>query len=176
MDLRQLRVKLQNLIVRAVVDRSSDTNRRGPYQVAHFAGRAVPGVEILQPQGLHFHVPAGADGLLLAPAGETSSAVMVAASGATPGGEGVQPGEGGLHYLGAYKVFVNAGGEVHLGEQVADDFVALAGLVDARIAAIVAYINAHVHSGVTTGAGSSAAPAPSLGAQASVAATLVKAT
>ena len=175
MDFRALRTKIQNLIVRAVVDRSSDTDRRGPAQVAHFGDRVIPDVEILQPQGLHFHVPAGADGLLVSPAGQMTNAVLVAPSGATPGGEGAEPGEGGLHYLGAYKVFLKANGEVHLGQQVATNFVALANLVDARFAALVTHINAHVHTGVTTGGGSSGPPGAPLASQATVAASKVKA-
>lgn len=136
MDLRGLRIKLQNLIVRARIDRTEDRTRRGPYQVEHFAGRSIPDVEVMQPQGLHFHVPADADGLLVCPAGESSNAVAILPSGATPGGEGVKPGEGGLHYLGAFKVFLNEDGNVVLGGQVPNDAAALASRVDDFIAGV----------------------------------------
>jgi hypothetical protein len=162
------------------VDRSSDEGRRGSYQVAHYGGRITPDMEVLQPQGLHFHVPERADGIMVSPAGEMTNAVLLAPCGDTPGGEGAEPGEGGLHYLGAYKVFLNAAGEVHLGQQVATNFVALANLVDARLSAIVSYINNHVHvvsNATPAGPGPvvAAAPAAPLAAQATVAATKVKA-
>lgn len=56
----------------------------------------------------------------------------------------------------------------------ASDFVALASSVDARFAAIRSAYNLHTHTGVTTGGGVSGTTTP-LGAQASVAATVVKA-
>jgi hypothetical protein len=65
--------------------------------------------------------------------------------------------------------------ELRLGADTAANFVALANLVDARISALVTYINAHAHSGVTTGPGTSGPPGTPLAAQASVAATKVKA-
>ncbi len=65
--------------------------------------------------------------------------------------------------------------ELRLGTDTAANFVALANLVDARISALVTYINTHVHSGVTTGPGTSGAPGAPLASQASVAATQVKA-
>lgn len=68
-----------------------------------------------------------------------------------------------------------AASELRLGSDAASVFVALASLVDARLAAIVSYINTHIHTGVTTGAGVSGVPSVLISAQASVAATKVKA-
>lgn len=65
-------------------------------------------------------------------------------------------------------------GELRLGADTAANFVALANLVDARFAAIVSYINTHVHA--TAGTGAPVPPTVLLGAQASVTATKVKAT
>lgn len=63
--------------------------------------------------------------------------------------------------------------ELRLGSDSAANFVALANLVDARIAAIRTYINTHVHA--TAGTGIPSPPTVLLGAQASVAAGKVKA-
>lgn len=64
------------------------------------------------------------------------------------------------------------GALIKLGSNAATDWVALTTLVDARIAAIVTYINTHTHP---TGVGPSGSPAVPLGAQATVASTRVKA-
>jgi hypothetical protein len=72
-------------------------------------------------------------------------------------------------------VTLGATSELRLGSDAASVYVALATLVDARFAALVSYINTHTHTGVTTGPGVSGVPAPLLAAQASVAATKVKA-
>ena len=54
------------------------------------------------------------------------------------------------------------------------EFVALANLVLARLTTIQQAFDTHVHSGVTTGAGSSAIPVATIGPLASVASALVK--
>lgn len=61
---------------------------------------------------------------------------------------------------------------VRLGDPDAAAALALATAVDARLSAIVTWLNAHVHTGVTTGPGVSGTATP-IGAQASVAATKV---
>lgn len=53
-------------------------------------------------------------------------------------------------------------------------FAAVASLVDARFAALKTYIDGHIHSGVTTGAGNSGTPTAASPTAATVAATKVK--
>jgi hypothetical protein len=107
------------------------------YTVAWRAFRESRGVEYFQPQGLHFNLPADAVGVLLAPSGDPSASVLVSASGPLPtvgGGEGTAvAGEGGLHYLGAWRVYLDSGGRVHLGSHSASDWVARSSLTDARL-------------------------------------------
>lgn len=55
-------------------------------------------------------------------------------------------------------------------------YAAIASLVDNRIANIVTWLNTHIHTGVTTGPGSSGTPATPKTGEASVAATKVKIT
>lgn len=57
----------------------------------------------------------------------------------------------------------------------ATDFAALASKVDTAISNVVTWANAHVHTGVTTGPGSTGTVGTPLTGQASVAATIVKA-
>jgi hypothetical protein len=76
--------------------------------------------------------------------------VLLSAGGAVPPGA-IAAGEGGLHYLGAWRVFCRADGGLCLGDQVPADWAALASLVDARLAAIQAKFDAHTHDVATTG-------------------------
>lgn len=179
---RKLRVKLQNIVVRAVVDLPGRT-----YQVRHLGDRVASKIELFQTQGVHFRAPAGAQGILLAPAGETTSAVLVAAQGTVPTAT-LTPGEGGLHYLGTFGVWLAADGKVHLGGgTAAADFVALAAKVSAeftKVNADLTTLKAATATGLggvpVAGAGLASAfnTATSLVPQshASVAATKVKAT
>lgn len=119
---------IRNLISRIAV------NRPGAQpQVTGLGDRVYPDVENLQPQGLYFNPPAGAQGAMLSPAGDPSVALLVGVGGDVP----VAPaaGEGGLHYLGTYKLFLAADGSVHVGQKDPTDFVALASKVDAQLTA-----------------------------------------
>lgn len=167
-NIRRLRTKLQNLIMLALVDRAGKR-----YQILGAGDQARPDVAYMQPQGLHFRAPAQAKGVVLCPAATPENAVLINAQGSTPA-DTLAEGEGGLHYLGTFKVYCKANGEVHLaGGTAAADFVALAQKVDTAIANIRTFINTHTHSapGGVTGV-----PSPLLGAQASTAASKVKAT
>jgi hypothetical protein len=139
---RALATKIVNLCVRAVVTRSGEQ-----YQAQWLGDRITPPVENFQPQGLHFRVPVGAEHLLLSPCGETSAAVMVGAHkrSAMPKDK-IGEGEGGLHYLGTFAVFVGKDGTVHLGGGIgASDYVALAKKVDAALTTIQSTFDAHTH-------------------------------
>lgn len=163
--LRRLRNMLQNLITYAAVDRPGTR-----YQVSGVGEHVRPAVDHLEPQGLHFRAPAGARGVALQPGGVPENVVLLNAQGTTPG-DALEPGMGGLHYLGTYKVFLDEDGNVRLGASNASALAARADYVDARLDAIVTYINAHTHA--ETG-GTTAAPEPPLGEQDTVACTKVK--
>lgn len=141
------------LITRVLVDRSSDTGKVPPVQVNRYGKPAV--VEHLQPQGLYFRAPIGAEGVMLAPAGSTSNAVLLAAVDRDqwPAGGDIADGEGGLHYLGSWKVYLDKDGITHLGsnagetEASRDDKVQdeLKAIRDTLNDLITAY-NAHIHT------------------------------
>jgi hypothetical protein len=179
-----LLVKIQSLIKRTVVDLPSATP-----QLQHNDDSLIPGVEHMEPQGLHFIAPQGAQGLILCPAAQTSNAVAVGLQGQVPSGT-IQPGEGGLHYLGEWKVFLAADGSVSFGQQDASDFVALASLVlnelnqvKSDLTAFKTVFDAHTHiTTATIGLGPlvgvnapPAAPFPPPHSPASVASSVLKA-
>lgn len=122
--------RVQGIVKRAVVDLVGERP-----QLLHSGDGVLPDVEYLQPQGLHFRAPVGADGVVLSVGAQTSNSVAVNLSGPTPTGD-IKPGEGGLHYLGAWRVFLAEDGTVSFGDQVSADFVALASLVDAELGKI----------------------------------------
>ncbi len=166
---------IRALITRAKVDRSPAAGNL--YQLAWLGGRVTPDVEHMQPQGLHFRAPGAAQGALLAPSADPSVAVVVGLGGALPPDDLVE-GEGGLHYLGEWRVFVDADGKVHLGARDPSDFVALASLVAAELDAIRTYVNGHTHvipAGTDIPGGLAPAPAPPMGPIGNVASAVLKA-
>lgn len=152
--------KLQNIIRRAFVDRPGVKP-----SLAHIGDSIAPDVEVMQPQGLYFIAPKGAQGALLAPSAVTSSAFAVGLGGEVPT-DSVQPGEGGLHYMGTFKLFLKADGTLALGAFAPSDWIALASKVDSELTAVKSdltslktILSSHVHTGVTSGGGSSG-PSP----------------
>lgn len=145
--------KLQNIVRRAFVDRTGIKP-----SLVHVGDSITPDVENMQPQGLHFIAPRNAQGALLAPSAVTSSAFVVGLGGDVPT-DAAAPGEGGLHYLGAFKVFLAADGKLSLGSKLPADFVALASLVDDRLQKIQSKFDAHTHPAITTATVGLAGPA-----------------
>lgn len=163
---KRFRALLTSIVSLAVVDRPD--GRR--YQVLYGPERAASGIEHYEPQGVHFAVPGDSKGVLLSPGGVREAAVMVGASGAAPA-DSVASGEGGLHYLGEWRVFMDSDGKLHLGARDASEWAAIASYVDARISAIVSGFNSHTHP---TPSGTSSVPSTPLASQASVASATVK--
>lgn len=123
--------KLERMI-RGVVSRAIVNSGDKLLQVLWLDDRVSADVEYMEPQGVHFRPPANADGVLLAPSGNTSASVLLNAQSAVPG-DAVAPGEGGLHYLGAYRVFCRADGTLALGAYDPGDGVGVDALIEARL-------------------------------------------
>lgn len=130
-EIRKLKDKLLSLVSRGVVDRRATD---GTYQVLWGADRASADVEHLEPQGVHFAAPAEASGALLSLGGNKSASALVCASGAVPSGS-IAAGEGGLHYLGEWKVFLAADGTLALSAKAPSDWISLASKCDSENAA-----------------------------------------
>jgi len=129
---------MQNMITRVVVDRSEDSVF---YQVIWGGGRVSSGVEHLETQGVHFRAPADSGGVVVNAGGVRESATLIVAGGIVPNDD-IEPGEGGLHYLADWRVFLNAEGQVCLGQIEPEDFAARASRVDEEIEALRADIAA----------------------------------
>lgn len=148
--------QIQNVVRLATVDQAGVAP-----QVRYYSGRAQSDTPSMEPQGVHFIPPASAQGILLAPNADPSVSALVCCQGKVPG-DAIQPGEGGLHLLGTFKVFLAADGTVHLGSKDPTDFVALASKVLQELNAVKqdfttlkTALTAHTHTGVTTGPGTS---------------------
>lgn len=148
--------QIQNVVRLATVDRAGVAP-----QVRYYSGRAQSDTPYMEPQGMHFIPPASCQGLLLSPNADPSLSALVVAQGSVPS-DGIAAGEGGLHYLGSFRVFLAADGTLHLGEKDPDDYVALASKVLAELNSVKTDLTnlktmlvAHTHAGVTTGAGTS---------------------
>lgn len=133
--LRKLWSRATSAILHAIVDRVVDDKKFPRCQVEWLADRISPDVEYRQPQGVYFIPVTEAEGILMAPGGDRSTAVMLCAQvrSDSPGGGGIAEGEGGLYYAGEFKVFLDSAGLVHLGTKSGADFVALADLVHTEI-------------------------------------------
>ena len=155
--MRELWAALRGLIVDTVIE-SWDASA-GRVKAAWAGRRITPNVEPVFPQGVYFGVPAGARGVLFAPLGDPSRAKALA-QGTIPS-TSVEGGEGGLHYLSAWRVWVDADGVI-LAADPADTsyFLVRADRLQTELTAIKTYIDAHTHSGVVTGGGTSGPPAP----------------
>lgn len=129
--IRKLRVLLQNLVTRVVIDRADGMT----YQAIWGGGRVTSGLEHLETQGVHFRVPADAGGVVVAAGGQREAGVLLVSGGIVPQEE-IGPGEGGLHYLGEWKLFLRSDGLLCLGEKLPTDWVALASKVDAELSKI----------------------------------------
>lgn len=182
-SIRKLRTQIVNAITRACVDRG-DSN--GRFLQLLWGGDRVSGdVEHLEPQGLHFSAPADSSAVILAPGGSRAGALALGVGGEVPA-DALDAGEGGLHYLGAYFVFLAKDGTLALGAKAPTDFVALASKVDAELASIktdltgikIAF-DAHTHIlALSVGTGTAAppaGPAPPPHNPASVASAVVRA-
>jgi phage gp45-like len=134
---QKVKVAMANSITRCLINRSGADGF--DVQMTWLSGRTTPDVENFQPQGVHFRVPAKSEAVAVSPGGIADNVVVVGASNrkALPEDE-LGEGEGGLHYLGEYKVFLAANGTVSLGAKDASDYVALASLVKDELDALKA--------------------------------------
>lgn len=127
-EIRRLKARVMGGITRGTLT-SSGGGKVLSGGVKWLGKRISSAIEVLQPHGLFFKVPAGAEGVAL---GDRSSMSFVGAArrSDSPGAGELEDGEGGLYYAGTYKVFLNKDGEVCLGDKEPEDFVALSSKVD----------------------------------------------
>ncbi len=129
---------IRNVIARCKVNRTGIKP-----QLTWLGVRTTPDVEHMQPQGHHFIASEDAQGVLAAPAGDPSVAMALGLGGPVPDGDDA-PGEGGLHYLGSWRVYLAADGTVHLGEKDPGDAATVESLVNARFAELYSAISSAI--------------------------------
>ncbi len=100
-------------------------------------------LEVFEPIGVHFLPTLDEEMLVMEVCGSSDNRVVLGASqrGHRPQ-DLTSAGTGGLHYIGAWKVFLDDDGTVHLGTRDPGDFVALASLVKAELDAFKADFDA----------------------------------
>ena len=126
-----LRARVDTMVQRVVVKAIDDASKAQQLTVTALAGDDGDEVEHCQPFGLSFRPTAGAEGVALSIGGESAYRVVLGVQDRNkrPAAD-VNAGEGGLYLDGVYRVFIADDGTVHLGEQSAADFVALAAKTD----------------------------------------------
>lgn len=120
-------------------------------QASWFGGaRVTPDVDHLQGPGIYFVAQKGAHVLGICPSADPAVAVILGGDGPRPAteetAENPSAGEGGLHYLGAWKVFLRQDGKLCLGAQVPTDAVALASKVQQSLLEIKDAFDHHTHA------------------------------
>ncbi len=128
-------------------------------------------LEVLEPIGVHFLPSLDEDMAVFEVNGSADNRFVALASqrGHRPQ-DLTAAGSGGLHFLGAWRVFLDDDGTLHLGERDAPDWVALASLVLAELQDVKADLDGfkstfdnHIHvTTATVGLGPAGTIAPTL--------------
>jgi phage gp45-like len=113
--LRPLETRVANMVKRAIVERVLDSERIQLVQASMLEDEVQDRIEHMQPYGLSFNVPTGAEGVVLAVQGAGSHRVLLCPSKRGDRPTGAQVGEGGLYSLGEWQVFIDQDGNVILG-------------------------------------------------------------
>lgn len=124
-------------IARGIITAIDDTKTCQTLQTELLADEVIDNVEHVQPFGVSFKPPADAECIVAALGDDRGNSVAFGVTSRADRPKNLDdPGTGGLYYQGTFRVFIDSAGVVHLGEQVATDFVALASLVKAELEAI----------------------------------------
>lgn len=158
-ELRRLRTRVNGMILRAVINRVSDALLTQRVQLTVLDGEVEDDVEHLQPYGLSFVPPASAEMLALSVGGARGHMVGICANAPGVRPTGAAADTGGLYTSTGWKLFIDPTGVVHAGAETGSDFVAMAGLVLARLQAIETVLNTHTHVCASPG-NPSAIPVP----------------
>jgi phage gp45-like len=175
------------MISRALINRVNDGLKTQRLQLTLLADETEDDVEHMQPYGMSFVPPEGAEAVALAVGGARSHTIAICANVPGERPTGGAPRTGGLYTNNEWRLFIDQNGIVHIGAQSGAQFVALAQKVFDELNAVKADLNAvkstfdaHTHIlTLSTGTGTAAVPAtpiPTPHTPQSVAATKAKAT
>ncbi len=176
-----LKVKLGMMVTRVVINAIQDAPGLQTVTLEALAGEVFDQIEHMQQGGITHAPLKGAEAVMLALGGSRENLVVLAASNREFRPKNAVAGETIMHAaeLDGVHARVAPGGALEVvkagGADPADDFVAMAGKVLTELQSIKTDFDTHVHTGVTTGAGSSGAPATPLPVPSSVASSTIKA-
>jgi len=122
---RKLRVRVDAMVARAVIDRVNDALKTQRLQLSILADENEDGIEHMQPYGLSFVPPEGAECIALAPSGYRSGTVAICAQ--LPGDRptGGKARTGGLYTGGTWRLFIDEAGVVCLGAEDSSEHLLL---------------------------------------------------
>jgi phage gp45-like len=142
---RSLRVRVDAMVARAVIEYVNDGLKTQRLQVTVLADEVADDVEHMQPYGVSFVPPAGAECVTLAIGGARSHLVAIGANAPGERPTGGKPRTGGLYTKGEWRLFVDDAGVLCAGAKDSTEHIPLG---DAFLAAF----NAHTHPIPTPGA------------------------
>lgn len=128
-DLRQVRLRVDAMVARAVVEMVNDTLKTQRLQITVMDDDPDDDVEYFQPYGVSFVPPAGAEVIALAPSGSRDGTVAICAQ--LPGDRptGGKARTGGLYTAGSWRVFIDDAGVVCVGADDSDQRIPLGDLL-----------------------------------------------
>jgi phage baseplate assembly protein V len=142
--LRRLESRLNGMIARAVVATVNDALKTQRIQLTIRGDNEVANAEHFQPYGLSFVPPSGSEAVALAVAGARSHTVAICAQHPDKRPKGSDEKTGGLYTEGEWRLFIDADGIVHIGQEVGAAFIPRDDLVQQQFVALKNAINAAV--------------------------------
>jgi phage baseplate assembly protein V len=188
---RRLRNRVDAMVTRAVINRVNDKLKTQRLQLTLLEGDVEDGVEHMQPFGLSFTPPNGAEAIALSVGGARSHTIALCANMPGQRPTDAPAGTGGLYTGGEWRLYIDEDGVVHVGAQSGAEFIALAqkvldelNAIKADLDGLKAAYDGHIHTTTATvGLGPAlgviaptTATAPTPHTPQSVAATKAKAT
>jgi phage baseplate assembly protein V len=131
-ELRRVRLRVDATVARAVIEYVNDSLKTQRLQLTILADEHEDDVEHMQPYGLSFVPPAGAECIALAPSGSRDGTVAICAQLPGDRPEGGKERTGGLYTAAAWRVFIDEDGHVHLGAETGQAKMARADRTDAE--------------------------------------------
>lgn len=143
--LRRLENRVNGMIARAVIATVNDAMKTQRLQLTVRSDHEVPdSVEHFQPYGMSFVPPAGSEAIALSVAGASSHRIAICAQHPEKRPKNAATGPGGLYTEGEWRLFIDADGVVHVGQEVGAAFIPRDDLVQQQFVALKNAINSAV--------------------------------
>jgi phage gp45-like len=134
--LRRTRTRVDVMITRGVVELVNDKLKTQRVQLTILGDDPIPNIEHMQPYGLSFTPPAGAEAIALAVSGSRSHTVAICVQHPEERPKNNPPRTGGLYTEGEWRLFVDAEGVVCVGAKDSAQHIPLGDLLVQHIKAL----------------------------------------